>query len=64
MVDEKQGGLVIMMPVEYPLIIFASILLCIECQMFSYWTFKERRRLFNREWLSDNFEEEHVQALD
>ena len=52
-----------MMPIEYPLIILASVLLCIECLLFSYWTVKERRRLFTREWLADNFEEEHMQAV-
>ena len=56
-------GLVIMMPVEFPYIILASVLLCIECLLFSYWTVKERRRLFTREWLADKFEEEHMQAV-
>ena len=61
--ETGSGGLVIMMPVEYPFIILASVLLCLECLMFSYWTIKERRRLFTREWLADNFEEEHMQAV-
>ena len=56
-------GLVIMMPVEFPYIILASVLLCIECLLFSYWTVKERSRLFTREWLADKFEEEHMQAV-
>ena len=56
---EKSGQLVVIMPKEYPFIILASVLLCIECGVFSYWTTRERRRLFTREWLSDNFEEEH-----
>ena len=60
---EEENRLVIMMPKEYPLLILASVLLCIECQFFAYWTIKERRRLFTHEWLMDNFEEEHMQAV-
>ena len=56
-------GLVMVIPEGYPYVMLMGVLLCIECSVFSYWTISARRRIFSREWLAENFEEEHIQAM-
>ena len=54
-------NLVWVIPEDYPFVLFTVVLLCVECFIFSYWTIRIRKKVFNREWLTDNFEEEHIQ---
>ena len=53
-------GLVWVIPDDYPFVILAAVLLCIECFLFTFAVAQARGRIFTREWLTDNFEEEHI----
>ena len=52
------------MPIEYPYTILACVILCIECILFSFFTGRQRSKVFSREFLSENFEEEHIEAMN
>ena len=60
---EVVKGLTWIIPQGYPYVVLAGVLLCIECNLFGYWTIAARRRIFTKKWLYDNFEEEHMSTM-
>ena len=49
-----------MMPKEYPFVLLACVLLALECIVFSFFTGRQRGKIFTKEYLSSLFGEEHT----
>ena len=59
-----EESMVLMMPIEYPYVILACVILCIECILFSFFTGRQRGKVFSREFMEENFGEEHIEAMN